>query len=149
MKKGCVYCEARFRCNDAFMPHSVHCGAYNHEEMPQRAYIYAVDFDGTLCVNKYPEMEAPNKYLIEYLKKEKDRGCKLILWTCRNGKRLQEAVDWCKAQGLEFDTINENLPEVLAQWGGVDNRKVFANVYIDDRAGSKSKFHIPYVEEEL
>lgn len=151
MKKGCAYCEAMHlnQCPDAFSKVSQYCGKFDHEEMPQRAYIYAVDFDGTLCVHKYPEIGAPNEYLIEYLKKERARGCKLILWTCRVGKRLQEAVDWCKAQGLEFDTVNENLPEVLAQWGGVDNRKVFANVYIDDRAGSKSKFHIPYVEAEL
>lgn len=154
MKKGCCYCEARFRCYDAFMPHSVHCGAYNHEEMPKidsykRNYtIYAVDFDGTLCVNKFPEIGAPNKALIEHLIKSKEKGNKLILWTCRVAEKLQEAVDWCKAQGLEFDTVNENLPEIIVKFGR-NNRKVFADVYIDDKAVNKQKYHIPYTEEEL
>lgn len=34
--------------------------------------IIAVDFDGTLCENKWPEIGMPNEELIEYLKK-KDR----------------------------------------------------------------------------
>ena len=59
------------------------------------------------------------------------KGHKLILWTCRTGKALDEAVRWCEGHGLEFDAINENLPEIVAKFDG-ESRKIFANVYIDD-----------------
>lgn len=94
--------------------------------------IIAVDFDGTLCENKWPEIGKPNNELITYLKEQKAAGAKLILWTCRVSEILEEAVKWSAEQGLLFDAVNENLPEVL-QWMGGDTRKVFANEYIDDR----------------
>lgn len=94
--------------------------------------IIAVDFDGTLCENKWPEIGEPNKDLITYLKEQKEAGVKLILWTCRVGKILENAVKWSAEQGLIFDAVNENLPEVIAFMGG-DTRKIFANEYIDDR----------------
>ena len=94
--------------------------------------IYAVDFDGTLCTNKWPEIGEPREFLICYLQTlRKIGGAKLILWTCREGDKLEAAVEWCKQQGLEFDAVNENLPEIVEAFGG-DTRKIFANVYIDD-----------------
>ena len=94
--------------------------------------IIAVDFDGTLCENKYPEIGEPNMELIDYLMKRQINGDKIILWTCRNKEQTQAAVDWCSNKGLEFDAVNENLPEIIEEFGG-DSRKIFANVYIDDR----------------
>lgn len=94
--------------------------------------IIAVDFDGTLCENKWPEIGKPNTELIAYLKERQEAGDKLILWTCRVGEALKNAIDWSAAQGLIFDTINENLPEVIDEFG-CNTRKVFANEYIDDR----------------
>ena len=96
------------------------------------SYIIAVDFDGTLCENKYPEIGKPNGVLIDDLKMRKDNGAKLILWTCRVGDRLEQAIDWCQEQGLIFDAVNQNLPEIVESFGG-DCRKVFAHEYIDDR----------------
>lgn len=97
------------------------------------SYIIAVDFDGTLCENQYPEIGEPNNALIEYLKmRQQKMGHKLILWTCRVGDRLEQAVDWCQDRGLIFDAVNQNLPEIVESFGG-DCRKVFAHVYIDDR----------------
>lgn len=103
--------------------------------------IYAVDFDGTLCEEAYPSIGRPNTALIEWLKKRKASGDKLILWTSRVGPYLLEAVDWCRDQGLIFDTVNENLPEIIAlfalqQQGIRPSPKVTADVYIDDRACS-------------
>lgn len=95
--------------------------------------IYAVDFDGTLCDNCYPEIGEANYYLIDLLKSLKSEGHKLILWTCRTGTPLEKAVKWCKKQGLTFDAINENLPEVIASFGS-DTRKIVADAYIDDKA---------------
>lgn len=97
-----------------------------------RNKIIAVDFDGTLCENKWPEIGSPNEEVIEYLKNRQKSGDKLILWTCRMGKRLDEAVKWCEEHGLIFDAINDNLPETLA-WIGSVTRKIFAHEYIDDR----------------
>lgn len=94
--------------------------------------IIAVDFDGTLCENKWPEIGKPNWQLINYLCSRKLAGDKLILWTCREGKALDEAVRWCKDKGIIFDAVNENLKEIIVGFGG-DTRKIFANEYIDDR----------------
>lgn len=95
-------------------------------------YIVAVDFDGTLCENAFPEIGKPKKEVIQAIKEYKGFGWKVILWTCRNKEHLTKAIEWCKKQGLEFDAINTNLPEVQEIFGG-DTRKIFADAYIDDK----------------
>lgn len=96
--------------------------------------IYAVDFDGTLSLGvPWPEIGRPNKTLFEALIREKAEGARMILFTCRNGEHLKAAVDFCRAQGLEFDTVNANLPELIEAYGG-DTRKINADVYLDDKA---------------
>ncbi len=92
----------------------------------------AVDFDGTLCYSKWPELGEPNKPLIQYLKAWRDQGNKLILWTCRAGEALDNAVSWCRNQDLEFDAVNDNIPEVIEMYGN-NSRKVSCDFYIDDR----------------
>lgn len=114
--------------------------------MSREYKIYAVDFDGTLCVESFPEIGAPNTELIAFLREERKLGNKVILWTCRVADRLQEAVSWCKEQGLEFDTVNANIPEMLEYWGN-DPRKVFADIYIDDKALINSQYCVPFKEE--
>ena len=95
--------------------------------------IIAVDFDGTLCYSSWPELGSPNIRLIEYLKKWRDAGNKLILWTCRAGEALDNAISWCNDQGLIFDAINDNLPEIIEMYGN-NSRKITCDYYIDDRA---------------
>ncbi len=102
---------------------------YEREALP----IIAVDFDGTLCRDEYPEIGEANAVLIRYLKNQKRKGARLILWTCRNGRLLEQAVEWCRRHRLEFDAVNENLPEILKRYGG-DSRKIYADVYIDDKS---------------
>lgn len=109
--------------------------------------IYAVDFDGTLCESQYPGIGAPNTYLINHLIKRRKEGVKLILWTCREGEKLHEAVEWCEEHGLEFDAVNDNLPEMIAIHGNSNCRKVCATCYIDDLAVNKEKYNIPYHAE--
>ena len=94
--------------------------------------IIAVDFDGTLCENNWPGIGSPNEELLDYLRNRKKDGDKLILWTCRVGDMLQKAVEWCEERNLAFDAVNENLPEIIENFGS-DTRKIFANEYIDDR----------------
>ena len=95
--------------------------------------IIAVDFDGCLCENKWPEIGKPNEAIIRQLLAEREWGAKLILWTCREGKMLAEAVEWCRRFGLEFDAVNANLPEMNAMYGN-DSRKIGADEYWDDKA---------------
>ncbi len=95
--------------------------------------IIAVDFDGTLCRDCYPEIGEANVPLIKYLKNQRKRGTKLILWTCRAGEKLNEAVEFCFRQGIVFDAVNENLPEIIELYGN-DSRKISADLYIDDRS---------------
>ena len=92
--------------------------------------IVAVDFDGTLSLDsQYPNIGRFNTHLYEALMKLKGIGWLIVLWTCREGKELKEAVEWCANNGLKFDAINENPPEVSFK-----SRKVVADMYIDDRA---------------
>lgn len=95
--------------------------------------IIAVDFDGTLAVTKFPQIIKPIWKTIALCKYLQKRGAILILWICRCGDDLTEAVEWCKERGLVFDYINENVPENVEKWGN-DSRKIFAHKYIDDKA---------------
>lgn len=96
--------------------------------------IIAVDFDGTLCENKFPGIGEPNYGVINYLKRQKSGGdVILILWTCRVEENLQEAIWWCAKHNLGFDYINENAKETIEEFG-TESRKIFAHEYIDDRA---------------
>ena len=69
--------------------------------------IIAVDFDGTLCTDCFPKIGQPNTALIELLKGLRRQGRQIILWTCRCGNQLEEAVEWCRKWELEFDAVNE------------------------------------------
>lgn len=60
------------------------------------------------------------------------KGNKLILFTCREGKPLEDAVEWCRNLGLVFDAVNENLPEGIAEYG-TNPRKIGYDILIDDR----------------
>ena len=95
--------------------------------------IIAVDFDGTLCYSDWPALGDPNERLISYLRSWRDQGNKLILWTCRAGKALEDAVAWCRDQKLEFDAVNDNLPEIVEMYGN-NSRKISCDYYIDDRS---------------
>ena len=110
--------------------------------------IICVDFDGTLSNGHYPHIGQPNKPLFDALIKLKAQGHSIILWTCREDIQLQQAVDWCREQGLEFDVVNENVP-----WLGFYSRKVCADVYIDDLAVSEDdwllKLNAVYINTKL
>lgn len=102
--------------------------------MMKRDYkILAVDFDGTICYSDWPKLGDANEELIHKLIVWKKAGNKLILWTCREGSMLDEAVTWSHEQGLVFDAINDNLPEMKEFYGG-NSRKITADYYLDDKA---------------
>lgn len=94
--------------------------------------IYSVDFDGTLCSNRFPEIGEPNLNLIQFLINQRHMGNIVILNTMREGETLDDAVNWCRKYDLEFDAVNDNA-EVMKEFYKNNPRKIFANVYIDDR----------------
>lgn len=95
--------------------------------------IIAVDFDGTLVTNAWPEIGMPIIPVIEYVKRRQKNGARLILWTNRTGEPLKKAVAWCEQNGIVLSAVNENLSDIIKAYGG-DCRKIFANEYLDDRA---------------
>lgn len=95
--------------------------------------VIAIDFDGCLCEDAWPEIGAPHMQVIDAALQERGKGAALILWTCRNGDFLASAVEWCRERGLVFDAVNENLPERLEYYGS-ETRKISADEYWDDCA---------------
>ena len=95
--------------------------------------IIAVDFDGTLCDGCWPDIGEPNLKLIGELIYRRSLGNKLILWSCRAGEQLKQAVEWCNSYGLIFDAVNDNIPEIVEKYGS-NSRKITADIYIDDKS---------------
>lgn len=91
----------------------------------------AVDFDGTIVEHEYPRIGKEMLFAFDTLKALRKRGHKLILWTFREGKPLEDAVEYCREQGVEFYAVNKNYPE--ERYEDMSSRKVLADVYIDDR----------------
>ena len=102
-----------------------------------KPYIIAVDFDGTLCSYLYPAIGVPNKRLIRYLLKRKQKGAILVLWTCRGGQELVDACEWCEQQGLIFDSVNANPEAAIAYHNGSDPRKIGYDELIDDKVNRR------------
>ncbi|MDO5510000.1 MAG: hydrolase [Weeksellaceae bacterium] len=94
--------------------------------------IIAVDFDGTICDDAYPKIGRAKMFAFETLKKLQQDGHRLILWTYRHGETLQDAVDFCRKNGVEFYAVNHSFegetfnPEKAS-------RKLNADYFIDDR----------------
>jgi len=91
----------------------------------------AVDFDGTIVENKYPAIGEPKLFAFETLKELHKRGFVLILWTFRTGKQLNEAVEFCRTNGVEFYAVNKSYPEEILD--NETSRKIDADIFIDDR----------------
>lgn len=114
--------------------------------------VIAVDFDGTLAEEQWPGIGAPNMPLINYLLEKQAAGAELILYTCREGQELKDAVLWAESFGLKFAAVNDNVPRIRELWGDVEYRKPFANLYIDDhnmseKALEKHGITLPFREK--
>ena len=93
--------------------------------------IIAIDFDGTIVEDGYPGIGKPRIFAFETLKKLQENGHRLILWTYRNGKTLDEAVAFCKENGIEFYAVNKSFAE--EELDETKSRKIYADLFIDDR----------------
>lgn len=94
--------------------------------------VIAIDFDGTITKDsKYPITGVIDLNAIDHIKKIKKLGHKIILWTCREGDELKEAIDLCSFHGIYFDSINENK--------NGNSRKIRADFYIDNKSNINNK----------
>lgn len=98
----------------------------------ENSKLIAVDFDGTIVEDKYPQIGKPMLFAFDTLKKLQSDGHRLILWTYRAGRSLREAVDFCKENGVEFYAVNASFPGEEFD-GKSASRKIHADVFIDDR----------------
>lgn len=93
--------------------------------------VIAVDFDGTIVEHEYPRIGKEMLFAFATLKELNKKGHKLILWTIRTGQLLDEAVEFCKKNGVEFYAVNKNYPE--EEMDANISRKLNADIFIDDR----------------
>lgn len=92
----------------------------------------AVDFDGTIVDDAYPSIGKAKIFAFETLKKLQSEGFRLILWTYRHGESLDEAVEFCKKNGIEFYAINSSFEGEVFD-SATQSRKLDADWFIDDR----------------
>lgn len=97
----------------------------------QDTLILAIDFDGTVVDDAYPGIGKPKIFAFETLKRLQKDGHRLILWTYRSGKHLDEAVEFCKLNGIEFYAVNASFPE--ESYDTSRSRKIHADLFVDDR----------------
>lgn len=98
----------------------------------EKIKIIAVDFDGTIVEHKYPNVGEEMMFAFDTLKALQKKGHKLILWTFRTGKYLEEAVKYCEKNGLKFYAVNRSYPEEVFDEKEI-SRKINADIFIDDR----------------
>lgn len=94
--------------------------------------VIAVDFDGTIVEHKYPDIGRELPFAIETLKKLQREHHRIILWSVREGKLLEDAVNFCRKRGLEFYAVNSNYAEETSESTHY-SRKLKADLFIDDR----------------
>lgn len=97
--------------------------------------IIAVDFDGTIVEHAYPKIGKERPFATATLRQLLKDGHLLVLWSVREGKLLEEAVEWCKERGIVFYAVNKNADEVGTEAAENPNysRKLKVQLFIDDR----------------
>lgn len=97
---------------------------------PVNNSIIAVDFDGTIVTHEFPLVGRPVPSAIKVLRRLIDNGTKLILWTMRSGRSLDDAVAYCVTNNIDLWAVNENPSQSV--W--TSSPKAYAPIYIDDAA---------------
>ena len=101
--------------------------------------IIAVDFDGVIVEDKFPDIGEPDTRLVDLLNMAYNQGHSVILWTSRVDDKLETAVETCKRIGLSLTAVNNGDPNNLSQYG-TNPRKIYADIYLDDRALGFSRY---------
>ena len=111
--------------------------------------IYAIDFDGTIVKNKWPEIGELNPEAKKFITTIQEKGDQWILYTMREDKYLDDALAFLNENGLHPDAVNDNLPKMKDFYNN-NPRKVFANIYIDDHnAGGLNFSRYNYTQETV
>lgn len=102
--------------------------------------VIATDFDDTISPWSFRTEEdlIEQDKIIQILKIAKQTGAYITIWTACNKDRFEEITNYCNSKGLEIDSINEN--PISLPYG--KDKKIYANIYLDDRAGLNESLHI-------
>lgn len=95
---------------------------------------FAIDFDGTIVDNTgftFPEIGVLKPHVKRVIKKIRDNGGEVAIWTCRSGEHEQGVKDYLAKYGIKYDSFNSVLPCEREKWGD-GGRKIYADLYIDD-----------------
>ena len=107
--------------------------------------ILAIDYDGTITENddSYPEVGKLNPKAVKVLKRLKEKGHILCLWTCRSYRdgTLQKAIQQLEENDIHFDYFNESPVDT-------GSPKIACHYYIDDRMLGQ-KVDWDYIEKTL
>jgi hypothetical protein len=106
--------------------------------------VIAFDFDGVVCEDRFPEIGEPNALIIDWLKMQAEQGDKLILWTCRENAARDAAVEFCRKHEIPMHAVNDNPDNPYGY-----SRKVYADMYIDDKAVTPDDLIIREATENL
>lgn len=121
--------------SDTFMNTSNVVKRLIREYEEHHSLIVAFDFDDTVNPSK-PEYNC--FYVIELLQElSKIDTITLICFTCRcKEEHYVEVREYLDANRIRCDYINENAPNVPFE----TSRKIFYNVFLEERAGLKSAY---------
>ena len=98
----------------------------------RKSLLIAVDFDGTIVEDAYPRIGKPMPFALETIKMLQADGHRIILWTYRHGKALQDAEEFMNKSGIPPYAVNRSYPEEESHPNDV-SRKINADLFIDDR----------------
>lgn len=101
--------------------------------------VLAIDFDGTISTEPDMDRSKPlvlQPHCVRVLQRMSEDGMRLILWTCRSGPALDEAIEFLNENDIlhVFETINDQLHEVNEKYAPHVGRKIGADVYYDDKS---------------
>lgn len=106
---------------------------------PKRILHIAVDFDGTVVIFDWPKIGTERPQAIKVLKSLKKNGHRIVLWTCRTGSALNDALTWLRERGIQPDGINDHAPdsdifEMVSKEDLENHKKIHADIYLDDKS---------------
>ena len=61
-----------------------------------------------------------------------DAGHEIIIWTCRCDEPAEMAKQFLDGHGIKYHKFNEHMDRLIEQYGN-DTRKIWADIYIDDK----------------
>jgi hypothetical protein len=94
--------------------------------------VIAIDFDDTIAYSNYPDILGIKPNAAEVIGKMHNEGNDIIVWTCRLGEPLEMAEAFLKENKILHHTVNKHIQRIMDKYGN-DTRKIYADVYIDDK----------------